>query len=75
MAARFGITDRGRLAEGLAADVVIFDAGAIADRATWDQPRLPPVGVDATIVNGRVVVDHGTPTGELPGRVLAGRTP
>ena len=74
-AARFGITDRGRLAEGLAADVVIFDADTIADQATWDQPRLPPVGVDATIVNGRVVVDHGRPTGELPGRVLAGRTP
>jgi N-acyl-D-amino-acid deacylase len=71
-AERFGITDRGRLAEGLAADVVVFDADTIADQATWEEPRLPPLGVDAVIVNGRVVVDHGTPTGELPGRVLSG---
>jgi len=72
-AARFGITDRGLLAEGLAADLVIFDADSIADQATWDEPRLPPIGIDATIVNGRIVVDHGAPTGELPGRVLGGR--
>jgi N-acyl-D-amino-acid deacylase len=67
---RFGIRDRGRLGEGLAADVVVFDASTVADGATWEQPRLPPVGIDAVVVNGVVVVDHGTPTGRLPGRVV-----
>ena len=67
---RFGIRDRGRLAEGLAADVVVFDASTVADGATWEEPRLPPVGIDAVVVNGVVVVDHGTPTGRLAGRVV-----
>ncbi len=71
-AERFGVTDRGRLAVGLAADIVVFDAATVAEQSTWEQPRLPPLGIDATIVNGRIVVEHGTPTGELPGRVLGG---
>ena len=69
-AERFGVRDRGRLAEGLAADVVVFDPATVSDQSTWEQPRLPPIGVDAVIVNGQVVIDHGTPTGAFPGRVL-----
>ena len=69
-AARFGIRDRGRLAEGLAADLVLFDPRTVSDHATWEEPRRHPTGIDAVIVNGRIVVDAGEPTGEAPGRVV-----
>ena len=51
-------------------DVVIFDPETVADRATWEEPRLEPVGIDRVIVNGQVVAADGAPTGALPGRVL-----
>ena len=69
-AERFRIKDRGFLREGYGADVVIFDPATVADRATWDEPRLEPVGIDQVIVNGQVVVEAGASTGVLPGRVL-----
>lgn len=69
-AERFRIKERGRLADGYAADVVIFDAASVADRSTWDDAWQPATGVDRVIVNGQVVVDQGTPTGSLPGQVL-----
>jgi len=69
-AERFNIKDRGRLQSGYGADVVIFDPATVADRATWDDARLEPVGIDYVIVNGQVAVEHGKPTGCLPGRVL-----
>jgi N-acyl-D-amino-acid deacylase len=69
-AERFRIKGRGRLAAGCAADVVVFDPDLVADRATWDEPRLEPVGVERVLVNGQTVVLNGTPTGALPGRVL-----
>jgi N-acyl-D-amino-acid deacylase len=69
-AERFRIKGRGNLAPGYAADIVIFDPDRIADRATWDEPRLEPVGIDRVVVNGDTVVRHGVPTGALPGRVL-----
>lgn len=70
VAERYRIGDRGLLRKGYGADIVIFDANTVADRATWTEPRLEPVGIDAVIVNGRVVADHGRLTGDLPGRVL-----
>jgi N-acyl-D-amino-acid deacylase len=69
-AARFRVPDRGLLRAGYAADVVIFDAATVADRATWEEPRLEPVGIDRVIVNGQTVVERGQPTGLLPGRVV-----
>ena len=69
-AARFGIKDRGRIAEGLAADLVVFDPETVADRATWQDPVQPAVGVNWVLVNGVPVIDSGSPTGELPGRVV-----
>ena len=69
-AERFGITDRGRIATGQAADLVIFDPDTVADHATWEQPRGTPTGIDAVIVNGEIVVERGTPTGRHPGRVV-----
>jgi N-acyl-D-amino-acid deacylase len=72
-AERFRIPDRGLLKEGYAADVVVFDPATVADRATFEDPYAEPVGVDAVLVNGEVVVRGGRPTGRLPGRVLRRR--
>jgi len=73
-AERFRITDRGLLKPGYAADVVIFDPQTVDGPASWTQPRLEAVGIDRVIVNGETVVLGGSPTGELPGRVLRGKT-
>lgn len=69
-AERFRIKGRGRLAAGYGADVVIFAADRVSDRATWEEPRLAPVGIDRVLVNGQTVVQAGVPSGLLPGRVL-----
>jgi N-acyl-D-aspartate/D-glutamate deacylase len=69
-AAKLGLEDRGVLAEGRAADVTIFDAALVRDRATFDAPHQYPDGIDYVIVNGQVVVEHGTQHDVLPGRVL-----
>ncbi len=69
-AERFGIHDRGRIAEGLAADLVVFDPLTVGAQATWEAPRAPAVGIDAVIVNGQVVAEAGRPTAARPGRVI-----
>jgi N-acyl-D-aspartate/D-glutamate deacylase len=71
-ATRMGLSDRGVIREGMWADVVVFDYEAIEDLATWDEPVTFPEGIDYVLVNGVVVIDHGTHTGELPGKVLYG---
>lgn len=68
-----GMTDRGTLREGYAADMVIFDADSIIDQATYDDPHQYPAGIETVIVNGTVVIDHGDHSGELPGRLLRRR--
>jgi N-acyl-D-aspartate/D-glutamate deacylase len=69
-AAQLGLPDRGLLKIGRAADVVIFDAERIIDRATFDDPHRYPDGIEYVIVNGRLVIKGGQHTGSLPGRVL-----
>ncbi len=69
-AACFGLGDRGRVEAGLAADLVLFDADSIADRATFAQPEQFPVGIEMVVVNGSVVIDGGAHTGALAGRAL-----
>jgi len=69
---KIGITDRGRLKEGLAADVTIFDQDHVIDRATFEQPHQFPVGIKYVIVNGVVTVDNEQHTGALAGRVIYG---
>ena len=66
------VHDRGRIAEGLAADLAIFDYDQITDRATFAEPLLPAEGAHYTIVNGEVVFEANKFTGKLPGRVLRG---
>jgi N-acyl-D-aspartate/D-glutamate deacylase len=64
--------DRGRISPGLAADIVLFDANLIADRATFAEPQKIAEGVRHVIVNGTLVLDEGRFTGAKPGRVLRG---
>jgi N-acyl-D-amino-acid deacylase len=70
-AQRFGLGDRGVIATGKSADLVVFDPATVSDRATYEQPLLPPAGVDHVIVAGQVVVSDGQLTQARPGRVLA----
>ncbi len=69
-ARRLGLRDRGVLAEGLAADVVVFDPLTIVDQATFESPHRFPIGIDAVIVNGETVVRAGVHTGARSGRIL-----
>jgi N-acyl-D-amino-acid deacylase len=64
--------DRGRIAEGLAADIVVFDYDQLADRASFSEPDALSTGMKYVVVNGEVVLDDGKFTGKLPGRVLRG---
>jgi N-acyl-D-aspartate/D-glutamate deacylase len=65
-----GLTDRGRLEAGNYADIVVFDAETIQDRATYTDPKQYPDGIDYVIVNGKVVINKGKHTGKLPGKFL-----
>ncbi|MFI5328865.1 MAG: amidohydrolase family protein, partial [Candidatus Rokuibacteriota bacterium] len=69
-ARRLGLSDRGVLAPGAQADVVVFDAATVADRATYEDPHRYATGIGHVLVNGRVVIADGEHTGALPGRVL-----
>jgi N-acyl-D-aspartate/D-glutamate deacylase len=64
--------DRGRIAEGLAADLIVFDYNQLADKATFSKPSEPSVGMKYVLVNGTLVLDDGRFTGQRPGRVLRG---
>jgi N-acyl-D-amino-acid deacylase len=69
-ARRLGLKDRGVLAEGKAADIVVFNPATVADRATYENPRQYPLGIQQVIVNGVLSVEGGQHTGKLGGRVL-----
>jgi N-acyl-D-amino-acid deacylase len=69
-AARLGLSDRGLLREGLAADVCIFDPKSVIDRADWSNLEAYPQGIETVIVNGKIVIQDGDHTGALPGLVL-----
>ncbi|HEY4104071.1 MAG TPA: D-aminoacylase [Polyangiaceae bacterium] len=67
---RFGLAGRGRIEAGFQADLVLFDAASIADRASYADPKQAPIGIDMVLVNGRIVAEAGRPTGESPGSFL-----
>src|SRR5204862_2299049 len=69
-ARRLGLRDRGVLAVGAKADLVVFDARRVADRATYENPHQYPSGIEHVLVNGRLVIKDGEHTGSLPGRLL-----
>ncbi|MDR1677535.1 MAG: D-aminoacylase [Deltaproteobacteria bacterium] len=67
----FGLTDRGQIAPGFKADLVIFDPETVIDQGTFDQPRQHPLGIDKVLVNGGLTIDNGHYLeGSLFGRVL-----
>ena len=69
---KLGIKDRGRLAEGMWADITIFDANRVSDRATFENPHQYPIGISYVIVNGVVTIESDRHTGALAGRVIYG---
>jgi len=69
-AQRLGWTDRGLVREGNVADLVLFDPVTVADRATFDEPRLAAHGISHVLVNGELVIDDGVRTELTPGRVV-----
>ena len=73
-ARNFGLEGRGTLAVGQHADVVVFDAGAIRDAATYEAPTRAAEGIDAVIVNGAITWQRGAHTGAREGQVIR-RTP
>jgi N-acyl-D-amino-acid deacylase len=73
-ARRLGLADRGRLAAGMGGDAVVFDAAAVADRATFADPYQYPVGISAVVVNGRAALVDGARVGAGAGaRAAAAR--
>ena len=66
------LKDRGLLKEGYWADIVVLDPNAVADTATYDNPKQYPKGIDYVLVNGSVVIDGGDHTGARPGRIVYG---
>jgi N-acyl-D-aspartate/D-glutamate deacylase len=78
-AQKLGLKDRGLLRKGMWADMVIFDAKTIRDRATdrfpyvfplKNYPHNYPEGIEYVIVNGKIVVQKGRHMGIFPGKVL-----
>jgi N-acyl-D-amino-acid deacylase len=72
-AATFGLTDRGVLEPGYAADLVVFDPDKVADRATFAEPHQLSIGVRDVVVNGVLALRDGEPTGARPGCALRRR--
>lgn len=68
----FRLKNRGRLAPGAAADIVMFDPATVRDAATFDAPHAYPEGIPHVLVNGTFVVRSGAATTARPGAVLSG---
>jgi len=69
-AAHMGIRDRGTVARGKRADLVLFDPETVLDRAAPERPHDPSVGIRRVWVNGEVVYQDGRVTGRRPGRAI-----
>jgi N-acyl-D-amino-acid deacylase len=67
------LKDRGRLKAGNFADLVVFDPNTIQDHATYERPHQLSTGVGYVVVNGKLAIKDGKPTGVASGRVVRGR--
>lgn len=72
-AQNLGLKDRGLLKVGYHADVVIFDPATVGDVGTYERPKQFATGVSDVIVNGKLALKDGEPTGQLSGQVVRGR--
>lgn len=69
-ATQLGLSDRGTIQVGHAADVVVFDFKTVIDKATFQAPHQYPEGIETVVVNGQTVILEGEHTELRPGRVL-----
>lgn len=69
-ATTIGMIDRGFVASGLAADLVVFDPATVIDHATFEEPSLPSTGIEHVLVNGVFAWRDGALSGERAGRTL-----
>ena len=69
---QYSQTERGRIAEGAFADIVVFDADTIQDQATYTDPHRYPTGIEHVLINGEFVIRSGALTGERPGVWIRG---
>jgi N-acyl-D-amino-acid deacylase len=65
-----GLRDRGRIAQGMKADIVVFDPTTLRDKATYFEPFQYSEGISHVLVNGQLVLDQEKPTAAKPGRIL-----
>jgi len=72
-AARLGLKDRGAIAVGMKADLVLFDPATVVDQSTFENPRQLARGIHTVWVNGVVVWSGDRATGNRPGQVLIPR--
>lgn len=73
-AKRLGIYPfRGKIAQGSAADLVLFDPETVKDMATFEQPKTPSRGISYVLVNGEIAVDQGKMTGARGGKIIRRR--
>jgi N-acyl-D-amino-acid deacylase len=66
----FGIKERGRVAEGFHADLVLFNPETVTDTATYDDPKQYPGGIELVIVNGKIAFRDGACTDAAAGQAL-----
>ena len=70
---RYGLKDKGRIALGADADILVFDPARVHVTATYDQPAQRAEGMDYVIVNGRIALENGRLTSVQAGNVLEGK--
>jgi N-acyl-D-aspartate/D-glutamate deacylase len=66
----FGMKDRGKIQPGYFADLVMFDPNTIIDKATYDDPKQTPAGIDLVVVNGQVALQDGVESSVGSGAML-----
>ena len=69
-AATIGMVDRGLIAVGMAADLVVLDPATVIDRATYESPALSSIGIQQVLVNGQPALVNGAATTARGGRAL-----
>ncbi len=69
-ASRLGLKNKGNLTIGSDADIVVFNYDTIEDQATYEQPALPPAGMDYVLIGGKVAVSEGKLVCDSLGRTV-----